>query len=48
MLCFAVDSVNHAEENVSRWIAEIRNVEPTKPIAVILTKNDLLERPDVD
>ena len=48
MLCFAVDSVNHTEENVIRWIAEIRNVEPSKPIAVILTKNDLLERPDVD
>ena len=48
MLCFAVDAVDNSEENVSRWIAEIRDVEPSKPIAIVLTKNDLLEKPDID
>ena len=41
MLCFAKDQEDNSDECVIRWIDEIREKEPPKPIVLILTKNDL-------
>ena len=41
MLCFSKDQQDDGDDCVQRWITEIRNNEPRKPIVVILTKKDL-------
>jgi len=41
MICVACNQQSSLE-NVERWLAEIREVEIEKPVALILTKSDLL------
>ena len=45
MICVASNQPSSLE-NVERWLAEIREVELEKPIALILTKSDLIEALD--
>ena len=40
MICVACNSRNSLD-NVARWKAEIQEIEPSRPIAIILTKSDL-------
>ena len=47
MICVASNQPTSLE-SVSRWIAEIKEVEPFVPIALILTKSDILEMADED
>ena len=42
IVCVAAD-LKHSKENVSKWLAEIRNVENDIPIVLMLTKDDLLD-----
>ena len=50
MVCVAANS---SLQNVAFWLAEVREVQPTKPIALILTKTGLYdadyheEQPDI-
>lgn len=45
MICVACNNPESLE-NVQRWKAEIQEIEPNKPIAIILTKQDLMEQVD--
>ena len=45
MICVAANSADSLE-NINIWKAEISNVEPHKPIMLVLTKKDLLELMD--
>ena len=47
MICVASNQPTSLE-SVSRWINEIQEVEPYVPIALILTKSDILEMADED
>ena len=40
MICVATNAKT-SYENIAKWRAEIQDVEPTKPIILILTKSDL-------
>ena len=42
MICVAANNQDSLE-SVARWKAEIQEIEPNKPIALILTKADLLD-----
>ena len=42
MICVSVNSIVSLE-SVEKWKTEIQEIEPSKPIALILTKSDLLE-----
>ena len=46
MLCFAANSRTNEQEDVERWLAEIRAAKPGVPIIVLLTKSDLLYKPE--
>ena len=41
-ICTAANSLESLE-NVKKWMAEIQEMEPTKPICLLMTKSDLLE-----
>ena len=42
VLCVAVD-LRASFQNVKRWVSEIKQAQPDAPIALILTKRDLVE-----
>ena len=43
VLCVAAD-LRASFQNLKRWVAEIKQARPDAPIALILTKRDLVER----
>jgi len=45
MICVAADS-HSSFESVERWKWEIQGIEPDKPIALILTRSDLIDEID--
>ena len=45
MICVACNNPESLE-NVQRWKAEMQEIEPSKPIAIILTKQDLIDAVD--
>ena len=42
MICVACNDPESLE-HIAKWKAEIKEKEPQKPIALVLTKSDLLE-----
>ena len=47
MICVAANN-KESLENVTTWMNEIKEIEPTKPIVIILTKSDLVDMLDED
>mgnify|MGYP001379645142 CR=1 FL=1 len=43
ILCFAVDTLADEDEDVEKWVSQIRLANDAIPIVVALTKRDLLE-----